>query len=316
MGSNDYLHPNEELPAYTVVEVVRHVASGRPGPRREREPGPAPSQARQELTKIGFKGDNPDAQLTEEERLARLSEAVAAETGIDEVTRWRARQMRGRNTGAPMSSRDDMFRPPPPGYICHNCGKKGHLIQHCPASNGQKGLKLLSLPTGIPETMLVECTMDDPAAKFLTRDGRLVKRRLDNASFTGIVSAESTSLRSPTVPSGESVSTNGGQGNKRDDASNDGGSDGRTTAAEEKLYCAWDRVLARNAMKAPCCGALFCENCFNEKVEEAISRDDAGEAPFLCPGCNDPLVVPDVVAAEAERATIENLCSRKRTRGL
>lgn len=304
-GSSDYLHPHEELPAYTVVEVVRHVATGRPPSGRPRETTTttaAPRAARRGA-------EVAEGAMTEEERLARLSEAVAAETGIDEVGGWRARQGRGgRPPGGAGGSRDDLFRPPPPGYICHNCGKRGHLIQHCPAAKGAGKLKVLSLPTGIPETMLVECTMDDPAAKFVTRDGRLVKRRLDNASFTGVLAnAADVAYVSKDASTGlKSCQTDGCESEA---------AEGNTKATEEsKLLCGWDKVVAGNAMKTPCCGTLLCESCFNEKVEEMISRDEAEEAPLLCPGCKEPLPVHDVAPAVEEREIIRALHSRKRGR--
>ncbi|CBH14697.1 nucleic acid binding protein, putative [Trypanosoma brucei gambiense DAL972] len=312
-GSSDYLHPNDELPAYTVVEVVRHVGTGRPPPKREREPvGPSnlSSAMSHAAVRAGNKNGDTATPLTEEERLAQLSEAVAVETGIDEVGAWRMRQMRNRSAAMGGGGREVTFRPPPPGYICHNCGKRGHLIQHCPAAKGVRGVKLLSLPTGIPETMLVECTMDDPAAKFVTRDGRLVKRKLDNASFVGIVTTSDADGVKPDFPSEG--------GNNRNDSPNsekletpDAGGD---AAAKPQFLCAWDSVIVKNAMKAPCCGTLFCETCFNERVEEAISRADASEIPLLCPGCEEPLDVPDVVEATEERKLVEALRSGKRAR--
>ncbi|KAF5225635.1 hypothetical protein ECC02_001399 [Trypanosoma cruzi] len=307
-GSSDYLHPEEELPAYTVVEVVRHVASGRPPPRREREAPAGNSSHQRSLTRMGAKEGTASAPLTEEERLAQLSEAVAAETGIDEVGGWRTRQTRNRPMGNAIGGRESSFIPPPPNYICHNCGKRGHLIQHCPAAKGTKGLKLLSLPTGIPETMLVECTMDDPAAKFVTRDGRLVKRRLDNASFTGVVTAAAdvADLQRESVTRLKS-STDGHSKGIVD------GEDAKATE-ESKLLCGWDKVLAKNAMKAPCCATLLCETCFNERVEELIGREDAEGTPLLCPGCKKPLSVCDVTPAVEERKIVESLYSRKRGR--
>ncbi|RNF12037.1 nucleic acid binding protein [Trypanosoma rangeli] len=308
-GTSDYLHPEEELPAYTVVEVVRHVASGRPPPRREREaPASNNPPCQRALSRMGTKEGDASASLTEEERLAQLSEAVAAETGIDEVGGWRTRQARNRLMENAMGGREDSFRPPPPGYICHNCGKRGHLIQHCPAARGAKGLKVLSLPTGIPETMLVECTMDDPAAKFVTRDGRLVKRRLDNSSFTGVVT---TAADMADVPKKSDTNLKSGtNGHSKDPVD---GADVKPTE-ESKLLCGWDKVLAKNAMKAICCSTLFCETCFNQKVEELISRDETEGEPLLCPGCNKPLSVCDVTAAVEERKIIGSLHSRKRGR--
>lgn len=51
-------------------------------------------------------------------------------------------------------------------------------------------MKVISLPVGIPESMLVECTMDDPAPKFITRNHRLVKRRVDAGAFAQVAAAE------------------------------------------------------------------------------------------------------------------------------
>ncbi|KAH9601881.1 Zinc knuckle CX2CX3GHX4C [Trypanosoma melophagium] len=321
-GSSDYLHPEEELAAYTVVEVVRHIAAGRPPPKRERETttsttGTGTTSGNNNnnnnntsgsvLSRRGRREEEAEAApLTEEERLAQLSEAVAVETGIDEVGSWRMRQMRNRPMGGPGGggNREDSFRPPPPGYICHNCGKKGHLIQHCPGAKGPRGLKLLSLPTGIPETMLVECTMDDPAAKFVTRDGRLVKRRLDNASFTGVVTTATD------VPE---VATRETDNNGDNDSETNGkkGEEKANTTTQTKLLCGWDKVLAKNAMKTPCCATLLCGSCFTEKVEEMISCDDPDAAPLLCPGCSKPLNVPDVTEAVEERKLIEAILAGK-----
>nr|CCC93115.1 unnamed protein product [Trypanosoma congolense IL3000] len=310
-GTTDYLHPNEELPAYTVVEVVRHVGSGRPPPRREHEStGPVATHAATNAPSRGLqRGETADNEsglaLTEEERLAQLNEAVAADTGINEVVTWKMRQARGRGAGFV-----DNFRPPPPGYICHNCGKKGHLIQHCPAAKGAKGLKLLSLPTGIPETMLVECTMDDPAAKFVTRDGRIVKRKLDNQSFVGVVTTADTEEMNEQPINGDSCDGTG----DAEDGVGEAMTEKKSNSTRSQFLCAWDAVIARNAMKAPCCGVLFCESCFNKRVEEMIAQDDIAEMPLHCPNCKELLDVPEVQAATDERKTIELLLSRKRGR--
>jgi hypothetical protein len=46
--------------------------------------------------------------------------------------------------------------PPPPGYVCHRCGIKGHWIQECP-TNGDPDhdkRRVLKAPVGIPKSML------------------------------------------------------------------------------------------------------------------------------------------------------------------
>lgn len=328
-GSTSLLHPDEDLPAYSVVDVVRQTYTGKPiFSSRPRSTMPFASSGGAEGTAPGGPASHSNLPLTEEERIAQLQAEVSLDTGIDEVsTRYRrggrggfvgGRGGGGRGEGM-RPNMDEMFRPPPKGYICHNCGKGGHLIQHCPSAKGGKAVKVLSQPLGIPESMLVECTMDDPAPKFITRDHRLVKRRVDPSAFSSISIAGLAPTSSLPVP--ENTSAGGTDGI---DVSED-----RVEATEErdapvKLLCIADKVLARDAMRLPCCGRLMCHDCFNTMAEAALDGDcpaysdddgDSEEGCVRCPNCKEPLIMDDVVPAVAEREEIQILsASRKRMR--
>ncbi|KAK7201300.1 nucleic acid binding protein [Novymonas esmeraldas] len=364
-GSSALLHPDEDLPAYAVVDVVRQTYSGRPL-FLSRSRFAAPSSAAESVpSSSGFGatfGSGDGQPLTEEERLAQLQAEAALDTGIDEVsTRFRRGGgrgamgigMGGRGAGRGMAAgaggdffgagrgrgdafranMEENFRPPPKGYICHNCGKGGHLIQHCPSAKGGKAMKVLSFPVGIPESMLVECTMDDPAPKFITRDHRLVKRRVDPSVFTAIsIAGHGTSeqddlhddLQELVVGADDSADTAGcGTCTTTGTTAADASPATLTTTAkaglDSSLQCAVHGGVAREAMRLPCCGRLICHDCFNKMAEEALdetrSIGDEEDGGVLCPGCEEPLIMDEVVPATDEREKIKLLLlERKRER--
>ncbi|KPA86318.1 hypothetical protein ABB37_00532 [Leptomonas pyrrhocoris] len=372
-GSTSLLHPDDDLPAYAVVDVVRRTQSNKPAyPTR-----PKPALFSSSMDFPGTSGRaggygagvaemNADGQpLTEEERIAQLQAEVALDTGIDGVStrpyhggrgggmsRGRGGGRGGAGTGAGDDGGTDFhfgsrgrgdafranmfenFRPPPKGYICHNCGKGGHLIQHCPSAKGGKALKMLSFPVGIPESMLEECTMDDPAPKFITRDHRLVKRRVDPFAFTAIsIAGMGGSSGGADGPMHINDATNElpALGVKKQETGTPGNIDCNTNEAgnpatspqpapvDSKYICIVDHVVARNAMKMPCCGRLMCQACFTTMAEEAFnearSLDDDDDTGVTCPSCGEPLIMDEVAPATEEREQIKALlAARKRER--
>ncbi|TPP44573.1 hypothetical protein CGC21_7030 [Leishmania donovani] len=322
-GSTALLHPEEDLPAYAVVDVVRQTHSGKPlFLTRPRLP-PLSSSLDSIPTSSGFGGPagfGDGHALTEEERLAQLQAEAALDTGIDEVS------SRFRRGDAVRANMEDNFRPPPKGYICHNCGKGGHLIQHCPSAKGGKAMKVLSFPVGIPESMLVECTMDDPAPKFITRDHRLVKRRVDPSVFTAIsVAGIGGAVSGDTVRDDDLHEMALSRENATEPAKVNSASattaeaSSPTKPTDVALSCVVHNGVAREAMKLPCCGRLMCQGCFTKMAEEALdetrSLDDEDDGGVVCPGCKEPLIMDEVVPATEERERIKQLLrERKRER--
>ncbi|XQJ31238.1 nucleic acid binding protein, putative [Leishmania guyanensis] len=361
-GSTALLHPEEDLPAYAVVDVVRQTHSGKPLFFTRPKFAPPLSSLDSIPNSSGFGspvafGDGHT--LTEEERLAQLQAEAALDTGIDEVSTRFRRGGRGGHRGmgggrggmggggvselyfgggrgrgdAMRISMEESFRPPPKGYICHNCGKGGHLIQHCPSAKGGKVMKVLSFPVGIPESMLVECTMDDPAPKFITRDHRLVKRRVDPSVFTAMsIAGIGTDVSSENGQDDGLCKTALGPGNDTERAEVN---DTSTSTAEASpaptssttkptsdvaFSCAVHNGLAREAMRLPCCDRLICHSCFTKMAEEALdetrSLDDEDDGGAVCPGCKEPLIMDEVVPATQEQERIKQLLlERKRERG-
>lgn len=322
--SDALLHPEEDLPAYAVVDVVRQAYTGKPIAKGRHENVTLSTAAGVDGRSRLIGSASASTVLTEDERLAQLQADVTLDTGIDEVS-GRFRRGGGRGgfgggqhfrfgSGAIQNGfEEDSFHPPQKGYICHNCGKGGHFIQHCPSAKGGKHMKVLSAPIGIPESMLVECTMDDPAPKFITRDHRLVKRRLDSGALSGvaILSTGDGSVSSPT----SSESFTSAQAKDHVAISPTSGTAVETVEPPNELLCLIDNIMAKEAMKVPCCGRLMCRSCFNAIVEEALSRNIDDDVASTCPGCGEPLLMDDVTDATKERRLIEEqLSSRKRAR--
>ncbi|KAJ7091409.1 DWNN domain-containing protein [Mycena belliarum] len=146
-------------------------------------------------------------------------------------------------------------RPLPPSYVCYRCGQKGHWIQDCPTNNDREfdHRPRIKRTTGIPRSMLKAVENPNIAelgqGVMVTPDGGYVVAQPDSASWQKQVSR----------PKGLTVAE------VRDRMPND-----------PSLVCPIDSKLFRDAVKTPCCGTHYCEECIQTHL---LERD------FVCPNC-------------------------------
>ncbi|KZT09993.1 DWNN-domain-containing protein [Laetiporus sulphureus 93-53] len=145
-------------------------------------------------------------------------------------------------------------RPLPASYVCYRCGQKGHWIQDCPTNNDRDydNRPRIKRTTGIPRSFLK--AVETPVGQvgqgvMVTPEGGYVVAQPDVASWQkqvtkhkGVTEADIRE-RTPIDPS---------------------------------LVCPIDNKLYRDAVKTPCCGTLYCEECIQTYL---LERD------FICPNC-------------------------------
>jgi hypothetical protein len=233
------LKGKEDLSTSTQVEVVRTLPSSRIKPLSEIQKQARKLEDAQRILSAGSTFSNGltssnggvSAGNDEEERLRALK-AASRDVGSAQATTGFTGFRRPYNAVTNL----DAIRPPPPGYICHACGKGGHFIEHCPESGRSDG-KRYSLPVGIAESNLQRVDAKDPSAKFVTKDGHWVKRRVDGSAFiTAGVCDE-----------------------------NDAPSD---------IKCPICTKVFVNAMKRGCCGAALCSPCLDAIVDKSVEAEE------------------------------------------
>ncbi|KAI0708834.1 DWNN domain-containing protein [Cerioporus squamosus] len=146
-------------------------------------------------------------------------------------------------------------RPLPPSYVCYRCGQKGHWIQDCPTNNDREfdNRPRIKRTTGIPRSFLK--AVDNPTTGALgqgvmvTPEGGYVVAQPDSASWQRQVNRH--------------------KGLTEADIR-------ERTPSDPTLTCPIDGKLFRDAVKTPCCGTLYCEECVQTHL---LERD------FLCPNC-------------------------------
>ncbi|KAK0467056.1 DWNN domain-containing protein [Desarmillaria tabescens] len=164
-------------------------------------------------------------------------------------------------------------RPLPPSYVCYRCGQKGHWIKDCPTNNDREydNKPRIKRTTGIPRSMLK--AVENPVGAqigqgvMVTPEGGYVVAQPDIASWQKQVS-RTKALTAADVR--ERVPT---------DAS---------------LVCSIDNKLFRDAVKTPCCGTLYCEECIQTHL---LERD------FICPNCAKKIASLDELAADKPMRT-------------
>ncbi|KAF9454325.1 DWNN-domain-containing protein [Macrolepiota fuliginosa MF-IS2] len=199
--------------------------------------------------------------ITKEDEAAAMAAMFQAQTANWEETQEKMSHAQRIHRGGTAAQRGGKTftpqdRPLPPSYVCYRCGKKGHWIQDCPTNNDREfdNRPRIKRTTGIPRSMLkaVENPNGDIGqGVMVTPEGGYVVAQPDLASWQKQVSSRPKGLtaaevreRPPTDPS---------------------------------LACPIDNKLFRDAVKTPCCGKHYCEECIQTHL---LERD------FICPNCS------------------------------
>ncbi|KAH9920816.1 DWNN domain-containing protein [Amylocystis lapponica] len=149
-------------------------------------------------------------------------------------------------------------RPLPASYVCYRCGQKGHWIQDCPTNNDRDydNKPRIKRTTGIPRSFLK--AVETPNGQLgqgvmVTPEGGYVVAQPDSASWQKHV----------TKPKGLT------EADVRE-----------RTPSDTSIVCPIDSRLFREAVKTPCCGTLYCEECIQTHL---LERD------FVCPSCGSKI---------------------------
>ncbi|KAJ6619828.1 DWNN domain-containing protein [Mycena sp. CBHHK59/15] len=197
---------------------------------------------------------------------------------------------RGGKPHTPHQAPPQAERPLPASYVCYRCGQKGHWIQDCPTNNDREfdHRPRIKRTTGIPRSMLKAVENPNIAelgqGVMVTPDGGYVVAQPDSASWQKQVSRPKGLTA---VEVRERVPT------------------------DSSLVCPIDNKLIRDAVKTPCCGTLYCEECVQTHL---LERD------FLCPNCAKKIASLDKLIIDKPMRTkvtdyIENAIEESRKEG-
>jgi protein MPE1 len=164
-------------------------------------------------------------------------------------------------------------KPLPPSYVCYRCGQKGHWIQDCPTNNDREfdNKPRIKRTTGIPRSFLK--AVDNPSGArigqgvMVTPEGGYVVAQPDSASWQRQTS-KSKSLSEAEV---------------RERPSKD-----------PAIVCSIDNRIFRDAVKTPCCGTAYCEDCIQTYL---LEKD------FICPSCASKVASLDKLAIDKPTRT-------------
>ncbi|KAH8988210.1 DWNN-domain-containing protein [Lactarius akahatsu] len=159
-------------------------------------------------------------------------------------------------------------KPLPPSYVCYRCGQKGHWIQECPTNNDREfdNKPRIKRTTGIPRSFLK--AVDNPGGArigqgvMVTPEGGYVVAQPDSASWQRQTN-KSKSLSEAEV---------------RERPSKD-----------PTIICSIDNRIFRDAVKTPCCGTAYCEDCIQTHL---LEKD------FICPSCASKVASLDKLAID------------------
>lgn len=159
-------------------------------------------------------------------------------------------------------------KPLPPSYVCYRCGQKGHWIQDCPTNNDREfdHKPRIKRTTGIPRSFLK--AIENPTAGpgvMVTPEGGYVVAQPDVASWQKHLSRQKQVLTESDVR--------------------------ERTPTDPTLVCPIDNQLFRDAVKSPCCGTTFCEEC----IQTHLLEHD-----FVCPQCTKKVPSLDKLTKDAD----------------
>ncbi|KAJ3797421.1 DWNN domain-containing protein [Lentinula aff. detonsa] len=182
-------------------------------------------------------------------------------------------------------------RPLPTSYVCYRCGQKGHWIKDCPTNSDRDfdHKPRIKRTTGIPRSMLkaVENINNGEIGQgvMVTPEGGYVVAQPDLASWQKQVSRTNKILSAAEVRE-------------------------RDTPSDITLVCTIDNKLFRDAVKTPCCGTSYCEDCIQTHL---LERD------FICPNpsCSRKIasldkLIPDLEQRRRVNEYIQNAIEESR----
>ncbi|KAF9930907.1 E3 ubiquitin-protein ligase rbbp6 [Linnemannia zychae] len=184
----------------------------------------------------------------------------------------------GTFTRTPMEQQQ---RPPPNTYVCYRCGKKGeHWIQFCPTNNDKSFEPIgIKKTTGIPQSFLKTVKSDTLQSKkgvMVTQDGNLVVATTNDHEWKKFYQKSKGTLTS-------------------DEAYN-------TAPVPDDMKCPICHLLLKNAVKAPCCGTNFCDEC----IRNYLVNPTKGEESFKCFTCHKYLVPDQLIPNVELRQRVEH----------
>ncbi|EPT00749.1 hypothetical protein FOMPIDRAFT_1122067 [Fomitopsis schrenkii] len=164
-------------------------------------------------------------------------------------------------------------RPLPASYVCYRCGQKGHWIQDCPTNNDRDydNRPRIKRTTGIPRSFLK--AVESPTGQLgqgvmVTPEGGYVVAQPDVASWQKQVAKHKPGLTEADIR--------------------------ERTPSDPSLVCPIDNKLFRDAVKTPCCGTLYCEECVQTHL---LERD------FACPKCGTKITSLDKLLVDKPMRT-------------
>ena len=123
--------------------------------------------------------------MTEEEKIERIMGQMEDQSSVDalrdRLLQRHKRSRYGQFHPSDLELQPSLLQPPPPTYLCHRCGQRGHWRYLCPTLSGSRvvPVSVPKLPSGIPKTMLREAQSDEERRNaMMTDDGRLVVMKL------------------------------------------------------------------------------------------------------------------------------------------